>query len=311
MSFSGFIKKYRNPFARELKRKHTAAYLILDTIAENAKRNETITCPTQHPLLEIGEAIITAEECGLTSQKFKTGLKYLEGIGFINVVHRGRKDKNSKLLARIKTKSNSISSLFTSQINGTVAKLLDSSIFDINIMESINQKPNQNSINSGSNPNKQEVKNFNKFKKKDIEDTPPEKIKFCEFVSLSQEEYNKLQEKHGLKTLDEMLNILNSYKGSSGKIYKSDYHTLSEGGWVLGALKRSQTPITTKASNHDQIVQHFKHGEFYNNAECHINEESISFTRGMKHEQLKFKENGFFDQFENMLRKFGIENPLK
>ena len=309
MAYGNFIIKYRNPFARELKRKHTAAYLILDTIAENAKRCESSTFIVHHPLLELGEAIITAEACGITSQRSSTGLNYLESIGFIKIIHRGRNDKNSLLLARVKTKSTQIPLQFTAQINGTVAKLLDSSIFDINMVDDTNQYTNQTPINSGSKTDKQEVKKYNKIKKEHIDTPPPEKINFRDYVSLSQNEYDKLLEKHGLKILDEMLNILNSYKGGFGKSYKSDYHIFSDGGWVLRALKeQSQKPQLTTIR--DRIMQNFKNGNFYNNAECFINDESIAFVRGHKHEQLKFKEKGFLDQFDNILRKFDITNPF-
>ena len=79
----------------------------------------------------------------------------------------------------------------------------------------------------------------------------------------------------------------------------------------LRAWKKSQSPVTTKASNRNQIDQYFKHGNFYNQAECFINDESIAFVRGQKHAQLKFNEHGFVDQFDSILRKFEIENPFK
>jgi hypothetical protein len=106
-----------------------------------------------------------------------------------------------------------------------------------------------------------------------------------------------------------MLNILDSYKGSSGKSYKSDYHTFCEGGWVLRALKE-QLQKPQLIAIRDRIMQNFKHGNFYNNAECFINDESIAFVRGHKHGQIKFKEKGFLDQFDNILRKFDIINPF-
>lgn len=161
----GFIKKLRSKESKDLKRNHTAAFLILDTIAENARWD---TSPCRFGL-EMGEAIITAAECGVSSQQFETGLKYLESMNYIKVVHRGRKDKNSELLPRIKPESTPDSILINKQnkprINGTVAKLLDCCIYDINIKSTPNhipnQNPNQTRINSGKTPNKQEAKKKN------------------------------------------------------------------------------------------------------------------------------------------------------
>lgn len=150
MSNPGYIKKKRSHKAKDLKRNHTAAYLVLDTIAENAKRKSE----EGNPLLEVGEAIITAEECGITKHQLPTALKYLESEKLIEVIHRGRKDKNSKLAKRsgIKTESTADSIGIKTGINGTVVKLIDSDIYDINPADDQNQNQNQNGINCHKTP---------------------------------------------------------------------------------------------------------------------------------------------------------------
>lgn len=56
-------------------------------------------------------------------------------------------------------------------------------------------------------------------------------IKYAEFVSLTKEEYAKLCEAHGEEAAKRMIEILDNYKGSSGKKYKSDYRTILN--WVV------------------------------------------------------------------------------
>jgi hypothetical protein len=161
----GHIKKNRCPKAKELKRKHTSAFLVLDTVAENAKRK----MDEGHALLELGEAIITAEECGVTKHQFSHALNFLEKDGMIHVIHRGRKDKNSILQKRtgIKTESTRTSTGIKTGINGTVVKLIDSECYDINIEDNRNQNRTQTGINTREKPaqtRNEETKNTS-FKK--------------------------------------------------------------------------------------------------------------------------------------------------
>jgi hypothetical protein len=82
-------------------------------------------------------------------------------------------------------------------------------------------------------------KNVNKDKnvKKDKKDIIP-KIAFAEFVSLTQEEYDKLVSTHGEDRTKRMIEILNNYKGSSGKKYKSDYLAILN--WVIKRLEEEE-----------------------------------------------------------------------
>ena len=54
----------------------------------------------------------------------------------------------------------------------------------------------------------------------------PEKMKFCENVFLTNEEYEQLKEKYGPGTTERALNILDNYKGAHGKKYKSDFRAI-------------------------------------------------------------------------------------
>lgn len=70
---------------------------------------------------------------------------------------------------------------------------------------------------------KQELKNYKELKndKKNI---------YAEFVSMTEDEYNKLIERHGETLTRKMIDALDNYKGSTGKKYKSDYRAILS--WV-------------------------------------------------------------------------------
>lgn len=57
------------------------------------------------------------------------------------------------------------------------------------------------------------------------------KHKYAEYVTLTTDEYTKLCEAHGEDGARRMIEILNNYKGSKGKRYKSDYLAILN--WVV------------------------------------------------------------------------------
>ncbi|SHK45968.1 phage replisome organizer N-terminal domain-containing protein [Tepidibacter formicigenes] len=71
------------------------------------------------------------------------------------------------------------------------------------------------------------------------------KIKYAEFVSMTEDEYNKLIEKHGEESTKKMIEILDNYKGSKGKKYKSDYRAILS--WVVDkVVSKSKEASTSK-----------------------------------------------------------------
>ncbi|MCD7812006.1 MAG: hypothetical protein LUG91_09215 [Ruminococcus sp.] len=66
--------------------------------------------------------------------------------------------------------------------------------------------------------------------------TSSEKKQYAEFVSLTEEEYNKLVDQHGEEATLECVEILDNYKGASGKKYKSDYRAILT--WVLDKYRK-------------------------------------------------------------------------
>lgn len=94
-----------------------------------------------------------------------------------------------------------------------------------------------------------------KSKKKPAEKKPVEKKQFGEFVSMTEEEYQRLVEEFGEAAAKAMVQILDNYKGSSGKKYKSDYRAILM--WVVdrvreknpGLIQRKKTVNAATASD--------------------------------------------------------------
>lgn len=71
-----------------------------------------------------------------------------------------------------------------------------------------------------------------------------ELIQYAEFVSMTADEYQKLIDEFGKEDADALVAILDNYKGSSGKKYKSDYRAIRS--WCVERLeeqkRRNSTP---------------------------------------------------------------------
>lgn len=92
-----------------------------------------------------------------------------------------------------------------------------------------------------NNKNVKKDKNEKNDKKKDI--IP--KIEFAEFVYLTQSEYDKLIEKHGIDRVNRMIEILDNYKGQSEKNkkkYTSDYRAILS--WVVNRVIEDESKLT-------------------------------------------------------------------
>jgi hypothetical protein len=60
-------------------------------------------------------------------------------------------------------------------------------------------------------------------------------------------------------------------------------------------------------SIYEEISQHFKHGEKYNQAECILNTDGIAFDRGMRHEEMKLDKFFSWEKFESLCKSLGIK----
>ncbi len=91
---------------------------------------------------------------------------------------------------------------------------------DKNDTETLQEHHESDTLTSREHTNKNDknVKNDKKY------------IIYAEFVKMTEEEYNKLVEKHGEELTNKMIEVLDNYKGSKGKKYKSDYRAILS--WV-------------------------------------------------------------------------------
>lgn len=68
--------------------------------------------------------------------------------------------------------------------------------------------------------------------------TGTEKKLYGEFVKLTEDEYSKLVLQHGEYDTKRMIEILDNYKGSTGKKYESDYRTILN--WVIKRVQEEK-----------------------------------------------------------------------
>ncbi|GJM80164.1 hypothetical protein HMSSN139_26600 [Paenibacillus sp. HMSSN-139] len=153
------------------------------------------------------------EHCAsdVTTQNIRTALLKLEKHGFLT----NESTKKNRLITVVNW--------------GIYQGCEDSTNKEVNRQPTNNQQTANNQLTTNKNDKK-----YKNEKKKDI--IP--KIAFAEFVSLTQEEYDKLVSTHGEDRTKRMIEILNNYKGSSGKKYKSDYLAILN--WVIKRLEEEE-----------------------------------------------------------------------
>lgn len=88
--------------------------------------------------------------------------------------------------------------------------------------------------------------------------TLQEKTSYATEVKMLSSEYDKLIDLHGETATMGMIEILDNYKGSSGKTYKSDYKAILS--WVVNKWEKEKRPQQKKLSNFE-ICQAMARGE--------------------------------------------------
>ena len=90
--------------------------------------------------------------------------------------------------------------------------------------------------------------NVNVNKKENIKEKEPQ-IHFAEFVTMTNAEHEKLVSTYGKEFAGQCIEVLDNYKGSNGKKYKSDYRAILS--WVVDEVKKrkNQTEAKQKKSN--------------------------------------------------------------
>lgn len=257
-----FIKLIRSEEARYLMRKFPNAFILLTFIADRARRENG------HPDgLNIGQCHLGDYlSYGLTEQQYRTAKKILEGRGHIKIIETSRSRKTRKNFKKIekienvKKSTNESTNETTTRITtiGTLVELCSSSIYDINPTisnhrndERINERNDDRSTTDQRPINDEQEGRRRKKKEKEEQPHTPSfeissKIKFREFVFLSQEQYDSLIAKYGKDFVERMLDVLDSYKGSKGIEYKSDYHVMKDAGWVVERVKKDLAKVANE-----------------------------------------------------------------
>ncbi|MTV47741.1 hypothetical protein GJ688_01930 [Heliobacillus mobilis] len=81
--------------------------------------------------------------------------------------------------------------------------------------------------------------------KRESKNTPP-KVQFAEFVSMTNDEFSSLVAKLGEHRTRRAIEILDNYKGATGKTYKSDFRAMLN--WVITRLEEEERKGTQGVS---------------------------------------------------------------
>lgn len=77
------------------------------------------------------------------------------------------------------------------------------------------------------------------------------KKNYAEAVTMTEEEYQKLTQQHTKAFVDKCIEILNNYKLSNGKQYKSDYHTILN--WVVERVSKDYPQFDRSVSVQESV----------------------------------------------------------
>lgn len=230
-----FIKFIPSEEAMYLLTQKGHAFRLLTIIAECARRYEG--APDG---LKIGEALIGGfENYDMTERNYRTAKEILIRRRHVEIVETCRTRK------KVTTGTTTV---------GTRVKLISSTVYDINSETADDRKDDRPTTDRR--PTDEELRKIRKKKKEEEYKQPqtpsfpiPSKIKFRELVELTQTEYDSLLEKNGQEFLNLMLDALDAYKGSSGKKYDSDFHTMKQGGWVVNRVKKDLQQVTNERAH--------------------------------------------------------------
>lgn len=104
----------------------------------------------------------------------------------------------------------------------------------LGVNDDINPTSSEQNDNKSTQSKEKEKVKESKQKKKPTKT----KSKYAEYVTMTDEEYKKLIEKHGETRTKRMIEVLDNYKGSKGREYKSDYRAILS--WVEEKVMNEQ-----------------------------------------------------------------------
>jgi len=145
----------------------------------------------------------------------------------------------------------------------------------------------------------------------------PEKIKFRENVQLTQTEFDSLVEMHSKDFVDKMLDTLDSYKGSKGVEYKSDFHVMKKGSWLFNRIKDEELKSNFCSSKNSEANESLareiekKYSDFTKGWRCRIYNDTIKDQKGLLFEPQSPYVKGEFTAFSNVKFREEVSRLLK
>lgn len=114
------------------------------------------------------------------------------------------------------------------------------------------QQIDQQMTNKRPADDQQVTTNKNERKKEINNNNPPispqkEKRKFAEFVAMTNAEYETLVSTYGVEFANRCIEILDNYKGATGKKYKSDYRAIRN--WVIDRVEEERRKNPSRLIN--------------------------------------------------------------
>lgn len=238
-----FLKFIPSKAAIEFAIKYKNAFVLLMIIAERARRENGYPDG-----LTIGQCHLgNHKSYDMTEKEYRYAKKILVEQGLIKIIVTNRTRKKASQTQKLfETTFGANGGATEITTTGTVVELCNSEVWDINSEDSNHQKGDRKGDRGATEGrlkgDKQEgIRKKKKEEEKELPHTPSlpvSKIKFRELVELTQGQYDSLLAKHGQVFLDKMLDRLDSFKGSKGVKYDSDFHTMKEGGWVVTQVRR-------------------------------------------------------------------------
>lgn len=173
------------------------------------------------------ESKTLAKLCGEEEQKISILLSELEETGTFS-----RLEDGTIYCRRVKRESDLIEARREA---GRLGGLKQKQSKDESKSEATLENENENDSIIQTTSNNINVTEVDKLPEKE----KPTKEKFSEFVLLKKEEHEKLVERLGEEGTKKMIERLNNYIGSSGRRYKSHYHTILQ--WAEKDKKENKT----------------------------------------------------------------------
>jgi len=206
---------------------------------------------------EFTVAVITLElKTGLNRRAIERARNKLEQLGLIR--WRKRSGSQSAVYEMIP-----LTEKFVRQNDGdSVAQTDAQNVVRQNEVDFVAQSDVQRDVQSDAQTVVQSVA-INKLNETEIDlfNTPPinnpplkakgeKKRKYADFVSMTEEEYQKLVDEYGEEFTRRCIEVLDNYKGAKGKKYKSDYRAIKN--WVVGRVEEEMEKKRAKEGRYEK-----------------------------------------------------------